>query len=263
MNWGHTKNIIICVYIILNIFLITVFYKNNTSENISKSTINNTIIALKKKGVLVNCELPMYNKDTGTLSYDKFEFDRKRIVYDMFEQNYSDDNNIYISDNKEIKFVNENMIIYTDYNYYVHNKSKNDIINSVEEILEKIGIKFKDKAIERIANDIVIYERYKNFYVFENYVKATTDNNILKIEINYRKIKDINNRKREIMPIYQVLIKNMINIKGRKITDISFGFKESTIGDNIKELDDIPVWRLKLSNNDYIFYRAYTGQELK
>ena len=65
------------------------------------------------------------------------------------------------------------------------------------------------------------------------------------------------------MPIYQVLIKNMISIKGEEIEGISFGFKESTMEDNIKELDDIPVWRLKLGENNYIFYRAYTGQELK
>ena len=136
MNWGYAKNVIIWVYIILNIFLITIFYKNNTRDNISRNTINNTIIALKKRGVLVNCEVPMYNKDTGTLSYDKFEFDRRKIVNEMFEQNYSEDNSIYVSGSKEIKFVNKNNIIYTDYNYYVHNKGKNDIINSVDKLLD-------------------------------------------------------------------------------------------------------------------------------
>ena len=263
MNWGYAKNVIIWVYIILNIFLITIFYKNNTRDNISRNTINNTIIALKKRGVLVNCEVPMYNKDTGTLSYDKFEFDRRKIVNEMFEQNYSEDNSIYVSGSKEIKFVNKNNIIYTDYNYYVHNKGKNDIITSVDKLLDEIGIKFTDKIVEKCGKDIVIYERHKKFYIFENYVKISTENNKLMIDINYRKIKDINNRKREIMPIYQVLIKNMINIKGKEIEDISFGFKEGTIGDNIKELDDIPVWRLKLGDGNYIFYRAYTGQELK
>ena len=263
LNWGTAKNIIIGVYIVLNIFLLTIFYTNNTRDNISKSTINDTIVALKKRGVLVNCELPMYNIETGTLSYDKFEFDRKKIVEDMFEQKYYDDNNIYRLDDKDINFVNKNKIIYTENNYYVHNNGKNDIMSSVDKLLEKIGIKFNDKIVEKCGKDIVIYERYKKFYIFENYIKINNENDKLIIEINYKKINNINNRKREIMPIYQVLIKNMISIKGEEIEGISFGFKESTMEDNIKELDDIPVWRLKLGENNYIFYRAYTGQELK
>lgn len=265
MDWARAKSILIWIYVIVNIFFAIVIGRAYRRDYITKDTIDNTIIALKNRGVLVKCDMSMYNKEIGTLSYNKFEFDKCNIVRNILGQDFKEGEDTYISGGKEINFVNKNKLMYKDYNYRVNKMQKSDIIKHVDCLLREIGVKFCDKIIEKDEGNsqIIIYERYKKFQIFGNYAKINLSKDMLLVEVNYKKIKRINNAKRDIMPIYQVLLKNMVDKKGSSITNISLGFRESILGYNIKELDDIPVWRVRFNDGNDIFYKAYTGKEVK
>ena len=265
LDWSRAKSILIYVYVVVNIFLTIAIGGVYRKDYISKDTIDNTIIALKNRGVLVKCDMSMYNKEIGTLSYNKFEFDKHYIIKNIFGQDLFQDEDIYILGSREIDFVSKNKLVYKDYNYRVNKIQESDIIRYVDWLFLKIGVRFEGKIIENdeANNQIIIYERYKNFYVFGNFVKINLNKDILTIEVNYKKIKKLNNAKKEIMPIHQVLLKNIVDKKGSSIISISLGFRESILGYNIKELDDIPVWRIRFDDGKEVFYKAYTGKEVK
>lgn len=262
MEWSKAKSILIWMYLVVNLFLAVTLWTLYTKRTISDDTINNTISALKNRGVLVNCEISRYNKETSTLSYEKYEIDKRCIVGELLGERYVEDKSEYRVRDKEIIFLDNNKLIYRDYNWGSSGQHENDVIQYANEVLKKCNIEFRGEIRERDVEGVIIYERLGEFCVFGNYVRVDILDNVLTMEIRYRKIKDVDNKKRKIMPIHQVLLKNMVNMEGNVITDIKFGFRESILGDNIKELDDIPVWRVRLNDSEDVFYKAYTGKKV-
>ncbi|MBP5427227.1 MAG: two-component system regulatory protein YycI [Clostridiales bacterium] len=263
MEWSKAKNILILIYVMVNIFLSMVLGTLYMKRRISEDTLNNTIIALKNRGVLVNCKLSRYNKETGTLSYEKFTIDRKRVLDKIMGKSVIEGQNEYKTKNKEIIFLDDNKLVYKDYTWHRGRDYENDVIRYANSVLQKCNIEFEGEIDERDVNRVTIYEKYEGFCVFGNYVKIDIDGDTVSMEISYRKVRAIDTKKRKIMPIHQVLLKNIVNMEGEIITDIKFGFRESILEDNIKELDDIPVWRVRFNNRDDIFYKAYTGKLVK
>ena len=263
LNWSQAKNIIIVLYVMLNIFLSVVLGLAYSRDKIPDETINNTIIALKNRGVLVKCKLSRYNKETGTLSYEKYEFDRQQILSNVMDMSFTKGVDVYKNNGKEIDFVSGNRLIYKDNRFNVYKMKYGDIIKRIDNIMKDMGIVFKTRFIEKSKDSIVIYEKYNGFYVFGNYAKVDINTNEFILEINYKKIETINTKKRDIMPIHQVLLKNLVNMQGEIVSDVSFGFKESMLDDNVKQLDDTPAWRVKFSDGKELFYKAYTGKQLK
>ncbi len=263
MNWSQAKNILIVLYVVLNIFLAVVLGLTYTRDRIPEDTINNTIIALKNRGVLVNCKLSRYNKETGTLSYEKFEFDKEQILKDIMDMSFIKGKDVYKNKDREINFVSKSKLIYKDHTLNIHKSRDNDIIKKIDNIMRNMGIIFRTKFVEKNRDSIIIYEKYSGFYVFGNYAKVKLNADEFILELNYRKIATMNTKKRDIVPIHQVLLRNLVNMQGSVVCDVSFGFKESMLDDNVRELDDIPAWRVKFVDGREFFYKAYTGRKLK
>lgn len=262
MEWSRAKSILIWLYIGVNLFLSVTLWTLYTKRTISDYTINNTVNALKNRGVLVNCEISRYNKETSTLSYEQYEIDKEQVLKELLGKKVMQNQREYKTKDKEIIFVDNNRLIYKDYKWQSSRHCEDDVIQYVNEVLKKCDIEFRGKIEEEDVEGLVIYEKVGDFCVFGNYVRVSVLDDVLSMEIRYRMIKDADNKRRKIMPVHQVLLKNIVNMEGNVITDIKFGFRESMIGDNIKELDDIPVWRVRLNDSEDIFYKAYTGKKV-
>ena len=70
MDLARTKNILILIFVLLNIFLGVVLVKELGSWELPRDTSKCTA-GFKRQGVIVDCEIPDYDGSVGTLVYKK------------------------------------------------------------------------------------------------------------------------------------------------------------------------------------------------
>ena len=70
MEWSRVKSILICVFVLVNLFLLRVYINNNVSTvTLTEETLNNTVMALKNNNIEIDKsliskkspELPAFN----------------------------------------------------------------------------------------------------------------------------------------------------------------------------------------------------------
>lgn len=277
MDWARAKSILICIFIALNIFLLITISKFYFRDNPSEETIVNAINALKSRGVIVKTEIPRYNEKVGKLSYYDSTCEKNNIIYNFFGENKNltrtrvGNTEEVIFDNKKIIFDDSGKLRYEDINpkSSINTSDKFSVLKQIEKIVKNFNIpfeKFYEDEYTRnndSATDVILILKYKNFFVFDNYVKAeATDKGITYLEIKYRDVKGITSKKK-ILPIYQVLLKNFKGANnGSVIEGIDIGFKENILELGTKETNDIPAWRIRIEKGKCRYFKAYTGEEI-
>lgn len=257
MDWSKAKNILIVLFAFLNIFLFILIGKYYFNKDATKESIANTVALLEARGVKLKCEIPVnYQSDIGTLSFDLNSANLKSTAVNKL---------------KTVNFIDDNTFIYKTSNIMkgIDITDTSAVLKYIKELVYEI-IPVSRFQLDSVTEDeeggylYVLNERYKNYIVFDNYLKLHVENNgDFSFECRYRKINNIVSIKK-ILPCYQVLIKNF-NKKDQSviITAIDLGFKENVILDGAKSLNDIPVWRVRLESGEEIFYKAYSGETIK
>ncbi|MDQ2087497.1 two-component system regulatory protein YycI [Herbivorax sp. ANBcel31] len=273
MDWSKAKSILIVIFISLNLFLGVVLIRAISEEGISQETIDNVKKALLNRGVVVNSEIPLYNKKTGTLPYRDESIDKLGIFENFLDiekevlnRDYKDKNQIEI-EGKKIIFQNSDKFIYKDKNLSDNisvNKNSEEVFDNLKFLFEGTDIPVSEFEFDKKEDEstYMFRQKYNDFWIFENYISVRmSKEGVAYLECRYRKTDDII-QGNEILSAYQVLIKNHENIKDIEIIAIDLGFKEHIIEDGTMELNDIPVWRVRTSNKEEMFFRVYDGEKV-
>lgn len=273
MDWSKAKSILIIIFAILNLFLTGILIKAINEEGISQETIDNAKKALLNRGVVVNSEIPLYNKKLGALIYSDESINKEKIIKKFLKMEketlkgeYSLQEEIEIAGEKII-FQDGNKFIYKNNNlsYIISaNKSSEEVLESLKPLFKGTEIPLSQFVFDKMENEdtYVFRQKHKEFWVFENYISVRmSKEGISYLECRYRKIDGIIQGS-DILAAYQVLIKNHDSIKDIEIVAIDLGFKENIIQDGNIELEDIPVWRVKTSKEEEMFFRVYDGEKI-
>lgn len=253
------------------LILILDFYFGN---NFSKDTIENVAIALKERGVSIECEIPKFNKDIGTMSYSTDEvFNKSKMVTNILKisnmslkeiQNFR----MFENNGKKLVFIDSSTMSFEDNKsqYKLNTSSNFEVEKYIKKMCEQFNLPVSNFYVDSVSKNsdsnmlYILKEKYRGMIIYDNYIEAVVSVRGIKfIKCRYRKIKEIASAKK-IMPAFQVLLKNFVGSNDIKIISIDIGFKEHIIETGIKELDDIPVWRVRTKDSGTKFFRAYNGE---
>lgn len=279
MDWAKAKNILIFIFVLLNLFLsitIIVFFN---SDNISVEAIDNTYKILENRGVVLDCDIPIYNKEMGTLISSNTIIDKDLIIKRFFgdvkyiEENFNDSINA-VCGNKKLVIEKVNTFVYnnSDPQETIYLTDSKRVQSYLANLFSEINVSFEkfyfDKQ-EEIADGQKKYtfrQKKDGFWLYSNYVEvAISKNGITYLKYNNRSAKEVTEGQK-IMPAYQILIKNLISDKGTVINQIDLGFGEQFMGKDTKVIDDIPVWRVTTIKYEKIverYFKVYNGEEVK
>ena len=277
MDWARAKSILILVFLTLNIFLLTYISIYRFGQGISRETITDTVQILGTKGIVLECEIPLYNDATPRLVYRNGRFNRERIVQKLMGiPGLSAEE---ISSSMELT-AGDRKLVFTDENSFVFSDSapagsmdisgKDGTEKLLRGFLEDIGLKVTGFRLDGyIQNDdgsvtCIFTEKYKKFMVFDNYIRVVVSGNgVSRIECKYRNVKGFSQDKVKVMPAHLVLLKNFGYGENTTVTGISIGFKGYGAEQNVMEYSEGPAWRITVKGSRPRYFKASDGEEIK
>jgi len=263
VDWSKAKNILIIIFIILNIFLL-IYGGMHKPQNInSNEAIDSILDILEKKGIKISqdFELPTYNNRTPMLIMENYSINRNDILkflfgenenFDLFEvinKSLSNDKvKSYADGSKNLKFIGFGSFVYMDqsasikiegFNFEKDSLQHKQIHKSFLKLFSNMNIDVSSFILDSItANEdgsytLVFVENYKDYLVFDNRAKITIFNGGLRsIDFCISKIVGFSKSSSPIMSAHLVLLKNFysLNSSGQDNTDIvissvDIGFK--------------------------------------
>ena len=125
MDWSKAKNILILIFIVLNVFLLAYLGVYTKSSNISKEAVTSTLNVLKKNGIVIDprCVMPKYNKKTPMLVLES-------------------ENNLVFSEDSSTDFGNLNQNKNIDADKNIDLNSIKNIEKYSRDYLATLGIKY-------------------------------------------------------------------------------------------------------------------------
>lgn len=279
MDWAKAKNILIFMFVLLNLLLSITIITLYNSDNISRDAIDSTYKILENRGVVVNCDIPLYNKEMGTLISSNTNLDKDLIIKRFFgEVKYIEE----VFDESVNAVCGSKKLVIEKVNTFVYNNSDPEeeisltdikkVQNYLSDLFKSMNIPFEKFYFDKMEDTHDGQKKYTfrqkkgDFWLYSNYVEVTvSQNGVTSLKYNNRKAKEITGGQR-IMPAYQILIKNMTNDNGTIINKIDLGFGEQFVGNDTKVLDDIPVWRITTEQSGKIverYFKVYNGEEVK
>lgn len=279
MDSAKAKSIIIFILIFLNVFLFGSIGMYKLGEGVSRETLSNTREILNSRGMELQCQIPRYNKDTYSLVYENGYFDRVKIAKNLLGNidvnlNDLDDGRVLTYDSKALSFESNNTLRYTDSqpSDTVDISSIDKVKKYLKKITDGIGLQLSvyDIDLYSINEDgsitIEFVQTYKDFFVYDNYIKATvTKNGITEMKCSNKRVKGFSTGKAvKIMPAYQVLLKNFGKGDESVITNIDLGYKGIiNMEKDMKESREVPVWRVKIQDGTKRYFTTGNGDEIK
>lgn len=279
MDWARAKNILIFLFVFLNLFLFLMMFKFFSSDNISNEAIDNTRKVLENRGIAVKCDIPLYNKQIGTLTNANINLDKDLIIKAFFgEEKYTEENQdlntVAVCGNKKLLISKLNMFVYSNSApMEAANLADSKSIQSyLSNLFNRLNLAFKNFYLDKTEENSDGQKKYTfrqkkdEFWLYSNFVEITVG----KEGVTYIKYYNRNpgelTEGKKIMPAYQILIKNLIYDSGVVISKIDMGFGEQNMGKDTKVLDDLPMWRVALQKGEKIeerYYKVYNGEEVK
>lgn len=283
MDWARAKSIILILLAALNIFLLAKVVIDSGGQGISRETILNMEKILDRRGVRLECTIPRYDKDTPRLIFGSGKANQaayaKKLLGESYTAEKSDgQENTYISGTRTLTFTSGNSFTYID----KKPDQKVDIIHISE--TEKYVRKFlKDKNIDNSSyvldaepvkqgSEVVFNftEKYKDFLVFDNYLKAVvSENGVTRLEVRHKEIKGFSADKvRDISAAYQILLEHFNGDENTVITDVDIGYRDDTVNleqEGLQSSEQLPVWRIKVKGTaePIRYFGASDGKEIK
>ncbi len=244
-NWEKLKTFLIVLFIILNIFLLTVMQIDNAQNvNISDQTISNTINVLKNNNILIDKSI--IPKKIVNLN----AIELKNAVFDSdFPKGYQ-------------KNADKTFSIMTD--------EKVNSASDIKKLLSNVGI---DKNTEIVYNDNTSRVNLKigQYYVFDIGINIKETSGKTVISGNWytnQSRPNKSNNVSEIVPITGILIEFANQVKSDNtiiVESITLGYY---VPESKRNLDNIntsatPCYRIRTSDNKSYFYNARNGEYLK
>lgn len=277
MDWARAKNILIFIFVLLNLFLFIMMINFFNSDNISGEAIENTHKVLEARGVVVKCDIPLYNREMGTLINSNAYLDKNLIIKSFFgevkyiEETY-DESIRAVCGNKELVIEKANTFIYnnSDPQETIDLNDSKKVQKHIANLLKVINVPFENFYFDKTEDTggqkkYTFRQKRDRFWLYSNYVDVgISKGGISYLKYNNRNANEIT-KGQKIMPAYQILIKNIFD-SGTEISQIDMGFGEQFMGNDTKVLDDLPVWRIttiKEKNIEERYFKVYNGEEVK
>lgn len=270
MEWEKAKNIIIALFLALNIFLLYNLVQEKRSPAVSGEQISAVEAVLKERGTELKAKIPVTSGSFPKLAFQGIaEFDSKK-VYSMLlgtDKGVNSDSTMLINGDKQISIENKYTFLYT-------NKSPKEVVdldNSKE--IEKYLLKFLSQtslSTDKLAIDsidknaasvkITLVQKQGKYKLFENKIVAeVTKNGVSQLWCSLQKSSSQSTQE-SIMPVYKVLMKNLGQLDGLVISSIDLGYTISEGNDQMTGYTERLYWRIGIEGKDPVLYDAVKGE---
>lgn len=255
MDWSRTKTVLIWAFLITNLLLGYILYKDflvdSKREFFTQEYRKNLNLLFEKKDIKIKTELPTITQDMGpiTVVYDFYTQDQLKKIFFEPEGEYT------TIDGKEIRYKGK-----MKFNEFNEKEAK---INA-EIFLEKYGFT-KDRYLKYIqkGNDYikVVYSgRTEEYFLDGCYIEffIATDGNFTFKSVWFKPIND-KFQKGDIITSVEALIKAYSKIpKGSTVEEVIQGYylDADLNSKNTTMAKAFPVWRIKYDSNKYIYIQA-------
>lgn len=274
MDWSKAKNVLIVIFLVLNVVLLFINYDTlGSGQAESKEILSNTDAVLNSRGVKLKCKIPTSVKG-AMLTFENTQLDKVGIAQILLGV---DPNSKSIDAVKEIVGNNKSLLFENEsFTYINKNKGADVEISSVSDaqklltkLFKKLGLHFSeyilDKSIKNKDNsyELKYIHKHQGYLIYDDYIRAVIDSGGLKtLEYKYREAKSLKQDSDEepLVEAYQILI-GASDIKDTYIESIDIGFIKSKSDKETKSSFEELVWRVK-SNNSEVFYDAKNGTRL-
>ena len=245
MDWEKAKNVLIALFFILNVFLLALVVqaREETTPAVEKKVRE----ILAQNNIAVLCEIPSETVVNKMLTYGDDGFDMKKIKNTL----------------GDFAYVNEYGILFWE-GFLPFDAKYADKEAFCKNIIKSMGLTWANFYLDEREGDdaeILFVGKFRNYLVFENYIKFTTNGDgVTKIEAAAKKIADISNGAQKIVSINAILIGLYDSINDVDIIAIEPGFINFAPGiDSTMRINDPLVWRIAFSTGASKMFRALDG----
>lgn len=280
LDWPRAKNILLIMFIGLNIFLLWRIASNREVTTVSREALYNTVKILESKGIKFSEDLKLPTHEGGMymLDYQQNGDIRSELIDRFFgslpvSSTMKGDSEVITSGSRELIIFGTNTFTYRD----VKASASLDLSDRVstekyiKNYLSDLGFNpFRfvlDYSVDS-GDDIIIYtfmEEYNGYPIFNNMVKVTvTKKGITSVSGGYINVKGFSGSTRNVMPVHQVLLKNAPKMPEITITRINLGYEGfNTEASNGAAMftSQSPVWRIICENGSIYYFKAYDGEK--
>lgn len=241
MDWGKAKSILIIVFVGLNLFLLINIVRLNQEKDTTSKSNEYTTQILKANNIELKCEIPDNVPKTVKTYVLSTNFEFKKTFY---VQN-SKDKVEYLSNNK-LRLTSKSV------NLAIKNANQDTLkkeivkrLNFLDSVIDEFVLDYYSKENGRVRATFL--EKKDKLIFYDNIIDITLTEGNLICEIGYNKYDDLSDTRSNVMPMYQILLKEKGTEKNLVIKSIDIGVRE--VHKNLNQNKRVEtVWRLNTSN---------------
>jgi regulatory protein YycI of two-component signal transduction system YycFG len=270
MDWVKAKNVLIVVFIVVNIFLginLVLFYRADSA--FGKNTVN-AVKILEERGVKLKCNVPEIS-DAYRINYGNEALDMKSIAPILLDDYKLSSGKLEYgkeisSNSKRVIFTDNISFTYTDSlpGDKVETSDKDKTIKYCIKFLDKLKLPVSEYHVDKYIKqddgtvNIVFKEIYNDYIIFSNDFQIEVSNNgIKKLKCRLIKVNGEQSKGNSIVPAYQILLRHYTESKNT-ITGIDIGFiceyRQEGISSTIS-----PVWRISTEEDGERYFSTVDG----
>lgn len=274
MDWGKAKNILIIVFLILNIFMLGNISLNALSQNNSKEAIAITESILQSKNIRLESKIPSFTGAMGKIEInDEAYFNMQRAAAKLMGSKAALPSELKsgqrISDqNKEFTIEDNAAFTYRDSNPQEKwdVTQKKSLEKRIRKFISDIGISEAEFVLDSYdqlsdgAMKLVFVHKYQGLYIFSNTMTAViTEFGVKELACSIKKPVGISRDAQKVIPAYKILLTSYGNSPNTVITSIDIGYNMDMLDKDMKTFYAAPVWRIKTKDRKPEYFDAIIG----
>jgi len=250
MEWPRAKNILIVLFLSLNILLAYNIFINNYRYEVSRQT---KLDAIAGRGITLACKLPDNFKKAPKLEFEG-------------NDNYDELNKKHPGIFKETP---------TGILFYKAIGQSNerpegfpnirDVSAYAEKYLIDFGFPFEDYYLESYSSDgnnsinLRFIEKYRGYLIFDNYIEVKVDRaGVTYIEARYNLVKGLSESSHDIIQPLDAILSGLSIIGNVKVESVALGYRSISDEGKMEKGDRRPVWGIKTSqSSERSFIQAF------
>lgn len=258
MEWGKIKSILICIFAVVNIFLLYVYFGDAyTGKSIDSDMILNAVKIINENNIDIEEDIIPKTYENARICTVENKFKDANDILEYIWNEYGE-NVIFGFNKNNVKIKNNTFECELDI-------SKNNEItkNNIERELEKCGLlNFGKYSKSFVDNSMFFYMEYEGMSFFDSYIRVDfkDDKPVMIYGTNwlFDKVYEDSTAK-SISPI-EILVDFASEYSGNKveITGMQSGYYIGERNATVK-VTATPVWEIRLSDGEKYYYDMRTG----
>lgn len=278
MDWSSAKNILISIFLALNIFLFIVLKNIYFSGGIPDNVIENTKKMLKASNITVNCDIPLYNGKYQIMTTHKDTSIFDNVVRALIKNDEKIIKELHagkkVDYEGKVAFLNDADCLEYRYSGVKENNiplKNSSVIKVAQKFINKAALNKDNYILEEIKllssgkYKVIYAQKYNEFLLFNNSLTLfISSEGVDRFMMCNRAPENASFRNSQVKNAYEVLLEHYIKKRNITITHIDMGFKEEndvTTNEKIHTLR--MVWRITTNDGARLFFHALDGAQLK